>query len=377
MKKYSFLTTLALTIMLVACNNENEAAEDTNEQQVEVEMTQEQKLVVDQLGREVTVPNSIERVVMGGILPYFSTWYVATNSTKEIVGMHPNSYNAAKHSILAKMSPDVLQAETSFIQNGEVNVEELLKVDPQLYVEIATDEKSINKITEAGIPVVALKAIDAAAAEPLATFNSWLELTSQITGTAERAERFLDEGKKVQAQLDEKLNKLEEKDKPRALMLFRHDEKSITVGGKNFFGNQWLNATGAIDVAENDVQGQKEVNMEQIYSWNPDIIFITNFTETQPTDLLENKIDGQDWSTVKAVQEGKVYKIPLGIYRWFPPSGDAPLMLKWLAQKNHPTLFDYKIEEEIQSYYKDFYGFDVTDEDIYTILNPSSDAAKY
>lgn len=363
--------------MLVACNNENEAAEDTNEQQVEVEMTQEQKLVVDQLGREVTVPNSIERVVMGGILPYFSTWYVATNSTKEIVGMHPNSYNAAKHSILAKMSPDVLQAETSFIQNGEVNVEELLKVDPQLYVEIATDEKSINKITEAGIPVVALKAIDAAAAEPLATFNSWLELTSQITGTAERAERFLDEGKKVQAQLDEKLNKLEEKDKPRALMLFRHDEKSITVGGKNFFGNQWLNATGAIDVAENDVQGQKEVNMEQIYSWNPDIIFITNFTETQPTDLLENKIDGQDWSTVKAVQEGKVYKIPLGIYRWFPPSGDAPLMLKWLAQKNHPTLFDYKIEEEIQSYYKDFYGFDVTDEDIYTILNPSSDAAKY
>lgn len=196
MKKYSFLTTLALTIMLVACNNENEAAEDTNEQQVEVEMTQEQKLVVDQLGREVTVPNSIERVVMGGILPYFSTWYVATNSTKEIVGMHPNSYNAAKHSILAKMSPDVLQAETSFIQNGEVNVEELLKVDPQLYVEIATDEKSINKITEAGIPVVALKAIDAAAAEPLATFNSWLELTSQITGTAERAERFLDEGKK-------------------------------------------------------------------------------------------------------------------------------------------------------------------------------------
>ncbi|EON71500.1 Fe3+hydroxamate ABC transporter periplasmic protein [Lysinibacillus sphaericus OT4b.31] len=343
----------------------------------EVQTTAEEKIVTDQLGREVTVPGTIERVVTGGILPYFSTWYVATNSTKEIVGMHPNSYNAAQNSILAKISPDVLKAETSFIQNGEVNVEELMKVNPQLYVEIATDENSINKITEAGIPVVAVKAIDAAAAEPLATFNSWLTLTSQMAGTTERADRFLEEGKKVQEKLDAKLKDVVTQDKPRALILFMHNDKSITVGGKNFFGNQWLNATGAVDVAENDIQGKKEVNMEQIYAWNPDIIYITNFTETQPVDLLENKVNGQDWSEVKAVQDGKVYKIPLGIYRWFPPSGDAPLMLKWMAQKNHPTLFDYKIEDEIKTYYKDFYEFDVTDEEIHSVLNPSSDAAKY
>lgn len=380
MKKYSYLATFALTAMLVACGNQDEASvskSSAESSKSEVQTTAEEKVVTDQLGREVTVPGNIERVVTGGILPYFSTWYVATNSTKEIVGMHPNSYNAAKNSILAKISPDVLKAETSFVQNGEVNVEELMKINPQLYVEISTNEDSINKITEAGIPVVAVKAIDAAAAEPLATFNSWLTLTSQMTGTTERADRFLDEGKKVQSELDAKLKDVAVQDKPRAMMLFMHNDKSITVGGKNFFGNQWINATGAIDVAENDVQGKKEVNMEQIYAWNPDIIYITNFTETQPEDLLNNKVNGQDWSQVKAVQDGKVYKIPLGIYRWFPPSGDAPLMLKWLAQKNHPTLFDYKIEDEIKTYYKDFYEFDISDDEIHSILNPSSDAAKY
>lgn len=201
LKKYGLVAAVALTMLLAACNNNNEETQNNTKPQVEqqsseLQTTKEEKLVVDQLGREVTVPNSIERVVMGGILPYFSTWYVATNSTKEIAGMHPNSYNAAKHSMLAKMSPDVLKADTSFIQNGEVNVEELMKVNPQLYIEIATDEKSIHKVSEAGIPVVALKAIDAAAAEPLATFNSWLEITSQITGTTERANRFLEEGKK-------------------------------------------------------------------------------------------------------------------------------------------------------------------------------------
>ncbi|MFJ7919865.1 ABC transporter substrate-binding protein [Lysinibacillus fusiformis] len=380
MKKYGFLATLALTAMLAACGSQDEETGSKSSSEAansEVQTTVEEKIVTDQLGREVTVPGSIDRVVTGGILPYFSTWYVATNSTKEIVGMHPNSYNAAKNSVLAKISPDVLKADTSFVQNGEVNVEELMKINPQLYVEIATDEKSIDKISEAGIPVVAVKAIDAAAAEPLATFNSWLTLTSQITGTTERADRFLDEGKKVQAQLDEQLKDVEKQDKPRAMILFMHNDKSITVGGKNFFGNQWLNATGAIDVAENDVTGKKEVNMEQIYAWNPDIIYITNFTETQPDDLLQNKVSGQDWSQIKAVQDGKVYKIPLGIYRWFPPSGDAPLMLKWMAQKNHPSLFDYKIEDEIKTYYKDFYEFEISDSEIQSILNPSSDAAKY
>lgn len=380
MKKHGYLATLALTAMLVACGNQDEASvskSSAESSKSEVQTTVEEKVVTDQLGREVTVPGNIERVVTGGILPYFSTWYVATNSTKEIVGMHPNSYNAAKNSILAKISPDVLKAETSFVQNGEMNVEELMKINPQLYVEISTNEDSINKITEAGIPVVAVKAIDAAAAEPLATFNSWLTLTSQMTGTTERADRFLDEGKKVQSELDVKLKDVAVQDKPRAMILFMHNDKSITVGGKNFFGNQWLNATGAIDVAENDVQGKKEVNMEQIYAWNPDIIYITNFTETQPEDLLKNKVNGQDWSQVKAVQDGKVYKIPLGIYRWFPPNGDAPLMLKWMAQKNHPTLFDYKIEDEIKTYYKDFYEFDISDDEIHSILNPSSDAAKY
>ena len=378
MKKYGFLATLALTAMLAACGDNEEVVKEQSSASpnAEVQATAEEKMVTDQLGRDVTIPGKIERVVTGGILPYFSTWYVATNSTKEIVGMHPNSYNAAKNSILAKISPDVLNAKTSYIQNGEVNVEELLKVEPQLYVEISTNEDSINKVTEAGIPVVAVQAIDAAAAEPLATFNSWLTLTSKITGTTDRADRFLQEGEKVQSELDAKLKDVEKEDKPRALILFMHNDKSITVGGSNFFGNQWLNATGAIDVAENDVEGRKEVNMEQIYAWNPDIIYITNFTETQPVDLLENKVNGQDWSQVKAVQDGKVYKIPLGIYRWFPPSGDAPLMLKWMAQKNHPELFTYKIEDEIKTYYKDFYEFDVTDEEVHAILNPSSDAAK-
>ncbi|MGG0288223.1 ABC transporter substrate-binding protein [Peribacillus butanolivorans] len=373
-KKWTMLAaTTVVAALITGCGN---TTEETKGDTAEKQTTAEEKVIQDQLGRDVTVPGKVERIAVGGILPYFSTWYVATNSTKEVVGLHPNAYNAAENSILADMSPDILKADTSFIKNGEVNVEELMKINPQLYFENSQNQKSIDKLEDAGVSVVALSAIDVAAAEPLATFNSWLKVTSDITGTTERTDMFLEKGKKVQAELDEKLDGIKEKDKPRALILYQHSDKSIMVGGKNFFSNQWLNATGAYDVTAEEVTGTKEVNMEQIYKWNPDIIYITNFSTTQPEDLTNNVFEGQDWSQVKAVQAGNVYKIPLGIYRWFPPSGDAPLMLEWMAQKNHPELFDYDMKKEITDYYSEFYDYDVTEEQVENILHPSSDAAK-
>lgn len=371
----AILTTLALASMALAACSDNEAT--TSASGEEVETTAEEKIVIDQAGTEVTIPAEVNSIVSGGILPYFHTWYVATNSAKEIVGMHPNSYNAAENSILSKMAPEILNADTSFVQNGEMNVEELMKINPDVFFEIATDEKSIEQARAAGINTVAIKAIDAAAAEPLATFNSWLKLTGEIASTTERADNFIEIGTDVQNEIYEKIDSLKAEEKPNALMLYQLSEQAITVGGKNFFGNQWLNATGANDVAENDVTGRKDVNMEQIYNWNPEIIYITNFTEIQPEDLYNNTIPGQDWSEVEAVKNKQVYKIPLGIYRWFPPSGDAPLMLKWLANNNQPELFNYDMNAEIKSYYKDFYGYDVTDEEVEQILHPSSDAAKY
>lgn len=376
-RRKAMLTTLALAAMALAACSDKEGTTPAIETGGEIQTTVEEKIIIDQAGTEVTIPGEVNSIVSGGILPYFHTWYVATNSAKEIVGMHPNSYNAAENSILAKMAPEILNADTSFVKNGEMNVEELLNIKPDVYFELSTDEKSIEATRKAGINTVAIKAIDAAAAEPLATFNSWLQLTGEIANTTDRADKFIEVGTAVQEEIYEKIGDLTKEQKPNALMMYQLSEQAITVGGKNFFGNQWLNATGANDVAEDEVTGRKDINMEQIYEWNPDIIYLTNFTPIQPEDLYNNTIPGQDWSSVDAVKNKQVYKIPLGIYRWFPPSGDAPLMLKWLANNNQPELFNYDINAEIKSYYKDFYDFNVTDEEVEQILHPSSDAAKY
>ena len=116
--------------------------------------------------------------------------------------------------------------------------------------------------------------------------------------------------------------------------------------------------------------------MEQVYEWDPDIILITNFSPYLPEDLYNNAIEGHDWSTVSAVNNGKVYKFPLGMYRWFPPCSDTPLVLKWLAKTIQPEKFaDMDMDSEIKSYYKEFYGVELTDDDVQNIYTPASEAS--
>ncbi len=369
MKSKLIVSAAASALLLAGCGQTENSVSNN------LEASKETKIITDELNREVEIPAEFDRIAMGSILPYFSTWYIATNSTEEIVGIHPNSYNAASHSILKDISPSILDAKTNFIENGEVNIEELLSLEPEVYFEIANQEKTVQKLEETGIPTVALDTATTSM-NPLDTLNRWLTLTGEINGTTDRPEAIIAEGEANQKMIDKALQDVKEEDKPRVMILQYHSDGEISTAGAGMHGNRWLNATGGIDVAA-EIDGIKAINMEQVYEWNPDIIYITNFTETQPEDLYNNVFEGQDWSQVKAVQDKKVYKMPLGIYRWYPPSGDAPLMLKWMAQKNHPERFTYDMGEEIKDYYTRFYDYELSDEQVEEILNPPSEAAKY
>ncbi|NIZ19769.1 ABC transporter substrate-binding protein [Entomospira culicis] len=332
--------------------------------------------VVDQAKREVAMVGTPRRVVSGFTYPYVSAWYVATGSGEAMVGMHPSSYSAMEYSILANLSPELLASSTGFIQQGELNVEELLKLEPDLYLENFAFGKNIEKMEELGLATIALKTMSQAGGDPFATMQSWLDLTAEITDANTRVHHFSELAQEAKADVAQRLSGVTDGEKPRVLMIHSHDERTIMVYGAGIWGNYWIRSAGGIDVAEEQVQGTQAVNMEQIYAWDPDIILISNFTETHPIDLLNNRVTGQDWSVLSAVQRGKVYKIPLGVYRWSTPSGDAPLMLKWMAQTLHPERAQYDMESEIRTYYQTFYGYSLNEQDLESILFPARESAR-
>lgn len=377
MKKIFNIFTIMLSLLaftfLTGCGQNTSSQSQSNEESQTTEENAGKKIITDQVGHEVELPNNVDRVVITSLWPLPSIYCLFQGSGEGLVGMHPASKSAAENSLLTKVAPEVLEVSTGFIQNGELNVEELIKLKPD--VVFGSSEAEYEMVTKAGIPYVQFVANPTGTGDTIEAVGQWMKLLGEIFNKEDRAEEIMAYGNETLKQIEEKVSTISDEDKVRALMLYKYSDGTIQVSGKNFFGDFWLKSGGATNVAE-EIDGPKEVNMEQIYNWNPDKIYITNFSSYLPEDFYNNAIEGDDWSNVKAVQDKEVYKIPLGMYRWFPPSSDTPLMLKWVAKQNYPKIFsDVDMNKEIKDYYIKFYGIELTDEEVEKVFNPSREAA--
>lgn len=335
----------------------------------------EGRTIIDHDGHEVTLPDEINRIVISSLLPMPSVYCLFDGSADKLVGMHPSSMAAAQNSQLAKIFPNVLNASTDFVQGGVVNAEELIKLEPDIVIYAAGNEEEYNIINEAGLTAVGISA-RAFEYDCVRTFEEWVKILGEIFNEQDKAAGIADYGYEVHDEIQAKLDEAgEDLKRPRAMILFNYGAGSTTVGANGFFSEYWLTSTGAVNVAT-ELTGTPEVNMEQIYEWDPEIIYITNFSPALPEDLYTNAVGEDDWSSVTAVKNKQVYKMPLGMYRWFPPASDTPLVLQWLAKHNQPELFkDIDMEQEMKDYYQRFYGVELTDDDINEIFNPAREAS--
>ena len=340
----------------------------------EVATNEGTRTIIDQVGNEVVLPEKIERVVITSLWPLPSVYTLFQGSAEGLVGMHPAAKAAAEGAMLGKVA-DLSGVETSFIQDGQINAEELMKLDPDVVFYLGTNTEEYEILKKAGIPAVGFIANPTGDGNAIEAVSSWMEQLGVIFQKEDRAEEIKEMGYQVLEEVQAKVEDIIEEEKERVLILYRYSDEELTVAGDGHFGDFWIEATGGINAAD-EIKGTAAVNMEQIYTWNPDKIFITNFSSRMPEDLMDNTIDNADWGSVKAVQDGEVYKIPLGMYRWYPPSSDTPLMLEWFAKQMYPEKFeDVDMNTEVKEYYSEFYGIELTDEDVTTIFNPSREAA--
>ena len=332
--------------------------------------------VTDHAGNQVTVPKNAKRIAVCDIYPLPSVLAVFFDSADRIVGMPDVSMSAAKSGLLGQLYPNILKAQTGFIKGTEVNTEELMKLKPDIVFYSADSPKLGEQLTQAGFAAVAISA-SKWNYDCVETLNQWIALLSQIFPENDKTKVVQDYSEKVIKQISDKTSTLTDSRKKRALFLFKYDDSTIMTSGEHFFGNWWAETTGAVNIAkELPTENAVAVTMEQIYQWNPDVIFITNFTKAQPDDLYNNKIGSNDWSAVSAVQKKQVYKMPLGMYRSYTPGADTPVTLLWMAKTLYPDLFsDVDITKETEDYYRAVFDVTLTDEQAKSIFAPAAAAA--
>lgn len=326
------------------------------------------RIIKDQLGFDVELPpaKDIKRIAIHKLLPLPSVYAVYKGGNVDgLISMPPDSLNAAKNSILAKYAPDILNVSIDYYKGGELNMEELLKLKPDV-VFYAGGEEERQQFVNAGIPAVGFSTVTPNGPNTIETLNAWISLMEQVFEEGSKVTGITEYAKEAQDEINKRLADIPEDQRKKVLMIGHYSSTNFTLGG---FSDYWISVTGGINVGKGT---QGNVNMEQVYSWAPDIMFISTLSDFFPEDFYNNTtVEGADWSGVPAVINKQVYKFPLGMHRWWPPSTDAPLSLWWIAKTTYPEKFeDINMDEKIKEYYKKFYGMDLTEEDVNSILNP-------
>jgi iron complex transport system substrate-binding protein len=316
--------------------------------------------VTDLLGRTVTIPSPVNHVaVLTG--PGSEKIFLLGGMDK--VAIVPPIYKGK--SWATQLIPGIAKIPSDSMDDP--SIEGLL--NRSIDVVLSSDNsKEIDKITQTGIPVVVTLATTAET-EPRSieeftdTFKKDVSLYGKVLGS--EAEQKADEYNQY---FDEKVNKIlsitssiPENERPTVYYVRGPD--ALTTHGKNT-NTQWLVSMAGGNLVSGDIdEMMPKVSIEQVISWNPDIIVMGRVNSTS---LILNDTR---WKDINAVKNGRVYTNPDGVMSW-DYSSEGVLLLEYLAKLFYPDKFaDIDMKTEIKEFYSKFYGYTLSDDEAERILN--------
>jgi iron complex transport system substrate-binding protein len=323
---------------------------------------------VDQNGRTIELSKPVERVIT--IPKPAPAMFVAVDgSSSKLVGVHPESKTALLEGILGRFFPEMKDISTSVVADGFApNVEEVLRLDPDLVFQWGMDQDMISPMERVGLQVAALQ-YDGASDLTV----GWLEMMGAAVDRTEKVERLIGWREAVRKDIEDRVAAIPTDQRPRVLY-FRSYLNDYQV---QVLYNMVL--LGAINPS---LEGRPfdwrsmTVNAEQVLAWDPDIILLNGFEEAlTPDDVYANPV----FAGLSAVRNKRVYKMPLGGYRWDPSSHESPLGWMWLSMVFYPDQFDWPLRTIIGEKYQEIYGQTPNADEIDGILRVSmnGDSANY
>lgn len=380
MKKFlsAVLTACMLTVLVTGCGSstgtgttsQGDGSQAQNSQAAVDEKGTHK--VTDQAGNTVEVPNKITRVVIDQI-PILSTYMsYFKGSAPYIVGYCGSFKDTITKTVLKDIAPELMKSSDTVYAQSDLNIEEIMKLNPDVILYNANNASHAQILKESGIPSIGFATVGASTdADPIDRYQQWLELLEDVFNEDGKMNDFKSAGNAIVADVEKRIAAVPQDKRPSAMILWKYSDGVPQVSGKGTFGTFWLKRLGVKDVVVDEAKGFTQVNMEQVYRWDPDILFLDGpgLLSLRTADVIENRVQGTDFSTLSAVKNKRVYDTTLGMWNWFTPNPDAPLVYAWLACKTYPEVFaDYPLEQTIKDYYQKWYGYTVTDADMAEML---------
>ena len=376
-KRFIFITVAVLMIVTLfsACTGNQQEAENAvsvpEDTVSAIEETRSYPYTFEDLaGNSITLEKEVEKVyIAGSVQPLLSVYLYYNGGADGLVSAPEVSKSIIESSLFNKVWPEIASLTP---HKEDINIEEVLLYGPDVVFLTGNGEgENYEALKNAGLNVISFPT--AASGNEFDTFaatESWLSQMAEVFGDTSASDALIKYNEDTKYEVAEALKSVPEEDKKQALIIFQLSDNTLKVAGSGHYSEFWLENTG-VENAAKDVEKLVDVDIEQLMKWDPDIIYLTTFSPAMPEDLYENRIEGFDFSSLSAVKNKQIYKIPLGSYRWYAPSCECALMLKWMAKTNYPEVFkDTDITEETKVFLKEFCSYEAADEEISALLNP-------
>ncbi len=316
-------------------------------------LAEDTQTIVDFKGNQVTLPANITKAA---ILDPFSAQYLHVIGAEDrIIANQAGPSDAEK---LKKYTP-YLASLPSIGHKDNLNKEELVKINPEVVIS-SIDYVNANEVSkQLGIPFVIL---DYESPENL---TKSYEILGKMFGKEKQADEFLSYYKEKMNQVKTDLAKVTT-DKTKKV--YYGQRKATQTLGDNYYEAKVAAIAGGDNVAEGVKGGDNIVTMDQIYSWNPDVIILLPYCAQSVDDVLSDPA----WQALPAVQKKQVFRMPKFLMTWEMPVPESVLATMWLANILYPGEVNYDLTKEIKEFYKKWYNIDLSDDEVLNILSDSA-----
>lgn len=318
------------------------------------------RTVIDQLGRQVTIPDRVNRVVV--LQHQTLNLLVQLDAADDVVGVL-SSWKKQLGPEFERFSPRLATIPMPG-DLTQVNLESLLAEHPQVvFVANYAPPEMISQIEKAGIPVVAISLRRDAQSEKgklnpqmndeEQAYNLGLQegirLIAKVVNRESQGEALIDYAFKQRETVGARLKDIPVDQRMRVYMA----NPDLTTYGSGKYTGLMMQHAGAINVAATSIKGYKQVSMEQVLSWNPQVIFVQDRYPDEVTKITRDPA----WQGIDAVKNKRVYLMPKYAKAWGYPMPEALAIGElWMAKQLYPQRFqDIDMNKAANDYYQRFY----------------------
>lgn len=339
----------------------SEAAEEppTGEGAVPSAEPEGTRALTDMAGREVEVPAVIEKA--------FSTDPTAAIFLYTLVPDRMLGWNYELNDLEKSIILDEYETLPNFGMGDAINYEAVLAAGPDIAFMVGTINDAVVSDADAmqeslGIPVVV---VDSELSHTPEAYRFMGELFG-VEDTAEQlaayAERTLDDI----ANMD-----IPEGDKVR--MYYGNGEDSLETAPAGSSHGAIIELVNAVNVADLELGdgGRVQISAEQLLAWDPDVIVVNGEPKSDipGASAADAILSDPAYSTLTAVQEGRVYGTPNAPFSWVdrPPGPNRIVGLRWLSALIYPQYIQVDVDDAVREFFSLFYHVELTDEQLANI----------